>query len=401
MKKGFKVSFIFVITLSILVLASCASKSTVLENVTVNTKEESVEMLTAFYDKILEKGSVKAIYKSGSEVQYVEYVDGTSSCVETADGTKVYAYVDGEDYYYAYESEDYHYAEVNKEYYDLNYCYHRGELRILDYLTEENGTFSCKKRVTQTESATLETIEFEFVAEQGTFRFFGTAKDGYVNQLSISITMPDDPEGNKRVSLRFIYDDVELVVPNGKAWIHQANNLMAINEKEDFFFSTYYSDNVIVDVTSGEFHMIETIADGVDLVDYQTGTKTYAFADDENCYYCLEYEDSKVYFTDPEYYELACNVYYLSYISLFDKFADEEDITFTTQITYEEESDSGILVFTVYQNDEAEVIITATKVDSLVNRVVVESEGTEVVMTFTYGTATNTRPDLSDWYYAE
>ncbi|MBO7369301.1 MAG: hypothetical protein J6U25_03355 [Clostridia bacterium] len=376
---------------SVVVLSGCFSEEIELE---IEGKDECFELLYDFFEDTLDYGNLVVTYKNGNKVQFVEHIDGTTSNVIGADGTTIYAYInDDDEYCYAYESDDYHYYEADEYYYDMFYGFFLTEIKLFETIPEDSGVFTCVK----SSRGSTTKLDFLFTADSGSLSITVTAKRGLVKSIKMADEDYAHPEENSKVTLSFEYDTACVTIPDVESWANIDNNRAAIYERDEFFFSTLYSNSVVVTVQNGESSYVETIADGVDYVAYTNGVKTYAFINDDFDYiYAMDTVDTKIYFVDEEYFEMGRDVYYRMNISVFDALVEEQRVTFTCVVN-EDDDGNGTMTFTVKVDGEPAATITAVKEAGFVKSVNVATDTAARALTFAYGEAVVAVPDISNW----
>ncbi|MBP5193541.1 MAG: hypothetical protein J6126_02285 [Clostridia bacterium] len=368
-------------------------------------KADSIELLYDFLDVFDEDADLVVTYKSGDEVQFVASVKGTTANVIAKDGTILYAFIKDGEYYYALESEDYRYYEADKELYDAYYRYFLNEIAVIDLLPEDGGTFTCstatKEKETDGVTESTATLKFKFDSEYGEIEINASEVNGKLQEIVLEIKDKSEPENDRNFTYTFEYGNAEVTVPDVDAWEIFDNNATAIYTRDEFFFSTLYAGNVIVTVEDGEGVLVETIADGVDLTVYPAGNKTYSFMTEEGEFiYAMEDEVSHYYFTGEDWYEIGCNAYYKTFISIFDEIA-AVGLKFNCEVEEDEESGNGTMIFTIGYGGEVVFTLTATKTEGFVTEATITTAETETTISFVYDEAEVSAPDITDWPHEE
>ncbi|MBS7262928.1 MAG: hypothetical protein KIG36_04915 [Eubacteriales bacterium] len=395
---------------SVLTLVACNSGNTEIEStidLTAEGKKDSLELLNGFFEETLKDPDIVVSYKSGDVLQYTEHIKGTTSNVRGEDGLHIYTFVKDGKYYYAYENEDMHYSEEGKQNYDNNYCYFLSNIKLMDLMPEDSGTFQCASHVKQKEiigkdeqkTESSAELTFDYVAEGGTIKITAKAQNGLVQSVAIESVDKETPANNRNITMAFVYGSAIVMVPDIEGWENEDNNEIAINSRDEFFFQTLYADNVIVRAEREENSFTETIANGVDYVAYVAGNKSYAFmtGDDEYVYATVDGEE-KSYYIGEEMYDTGCNVYYNMNISLYDLFKTMETVSFTCTVEQDENGENGTMVYTIWNTGEVFAVINATKVNGFVTEATITSGDIVQTFSFEYDTAEVTAPDISDWY---
>lgn len=190
-----------------------------------------------------------------------------------------------------------------------------------------------------------------------------------------------------------------------------------------FFEKTFANTNQVVTVKSkGEPFFTETIDGTSDHVVYDgASTETYSFINEEGYIYAMAFassseedsDTSKSYWVSKDYYDSGYFAYKF-YVTVFE-LLPEEGITFNCKVSgkgtigeNDEQSDStSTLTLEVKNGDVGSITITATSKNDLVESVSYsqtaiddngETVNSNLLLTFEYGSASVTVPDLSDWY---
>lgn len=175
----------------------------------------------------------------------------------------------------------------------------------------------------------------------------------------------------------------------------------------DFFKKTFENTNQVVTVKgNGSLVSTETIDGTSDCITYSTtGAYTYSFIKDGEYIYALKDNDSQQYYmVGEENYSYG----YFVYRNSIDILADvpEDGVTFACEVKGSSEDGNSTNSLTLeITTDEGSVKITATSENDLVKTVtIVTNDGGETrttEMTFEYGNASVTLPDISDWEKTE
>lgn len=399
-KKALLVIAALVCALSVFALSACTFGDDGTVKVKAKGKADSLDLLYDFVDVIGEDADMVVTYKSGDEVQYVESVKGTTANVVGKDGSVLYAFIKDGEYYYAFDDGEYRYFEANKEMYDAYYYYFLVDIDLFDMLPEDSGTFTCstatKEKETDGVIESTATLKFKFDSEYGSFTVNASATNGKVEEIVIDRVETAEPENDRTFTITFEYGNAEVTVPDVAAWELYERNDSAIYTRDEFFFSTLYSDNVIITMGNGESVFVETIANGVDVFDIE-GFKTYSFMTEEGEFiFALEDGDSKYYYVGEDWYEIGCDVYYNTYISIFDVLAHSR-LEFYCEVEEDEESGDGSLIFTIGNDDGAIYTLIATRTAYLVTEATVTAGEGTLTISFVYDEAEVSAPDISDW----
>ena len=400
-------------------------------DISADTKADSIEVLTGFFEDTLKDPNVVVTYKVGNEVYFTENVKGTDSYYVTKDGSKVYAYkkgdfyyqaVDGQTevddaivinrYYYTTDSANVaHYDKDTKTYYDNNYCFFMSDIKAMNLIPEEGGTFTASNKGEEKNDESSATLNFDYSSNDGTLKITATAENGLVKSVSIVTTNPAHPEYNRNITMTFAYGSAVVTLPDTDAWDREAaaeaariaGNEQAINAKSDFFAETTNADNVVVTVSiNGEVNYVDAILNDMERTDFHSDFGTYSVytymkaVDEETTdyYYVFDSEDAKYYMVNDDAYDDAVLFYYYNGICIYDV-AAEEGATLSYKV------EGNTLTFTVSKDGETIATLVATKTGDTVSTATytVTDEGRTVVMTyaFAYGTAEITELDLTDF----
>ncbi len=442
---------------SVFALASCGLQEALenadyTEEYTADNKEGSVELINSFFEETLKDPDFVVTNKTeGDKVQYTETVKGTSSHTVYSNGAETFAYKKGEFFYIAaidreengegeVEETRYYYCSdsskggylADDEYstmediYKGNYCSFLGKyvgVGIVDSLPEEGNTFSCVSKGERKDGVTTGSLEFVFTAPTGTLKITADSKDNLVQTLRIVIVDNSDLNASRDFTWTFVYGGASVTLPDTDAWdtedageeagedenqeIIEAN-MGVISKRDEFLDEAVYGENLIVTVSGDVFNFVETIADGIDRVVYDSRT-TYTYLEevgefDFDCYVVFdvkaveeyEMEAEKYYMVNPEDDSYGDNryVYYNYIIGLFDGGEMLESATYTCDI------DGDSMTFKVV-SDEGTFTLDATKTDGVVRTIDISVSDVEepaaITISFEYGSAELSKPDLSEY----
>ncbi len=174
----------------------------------------------------------------------------------------------------------------------------------------------------------------------------------------------------------------------------------------DFFEKTFENTNMVV-TTKGNGSLVstETIDGTSDCITYATtGAETYSFIKDEEYIYALTCDGSNCYMVGTENYGHGYRVFKNS-IDILDALP-ADGVTYACEVKGSSEDGNSTNSLTLeFSTDEGSVKITAASENDLVKTVtIVTNDGGETrttEMTFEYGTASVTLPDISDWEKTE
>ena len=179
-----------------------------------------------------------------------------------------------------------------------------------------------------------------------------------------------------------------------------------------FFENTFKSENCVVTVkdTNGKVQMTETVVGTSHSNVTAEGVKTYAFIDGERYIYAMDMgEGMKSYFVGKEWYDMGC----YSYLEMFAAFKElpdnAEGVTYACSLheegTFGEKEEDNTSTGTFELNIEhanGTMKLTATAQNGYVTTAslaVDSGEGKYTInVSYEYGNASLTLPDLTDWY---
>ena len=442
---------------SVFALASCGLQEALenadyTEEYTADNKEGSVELINSFFEETLKDPDFVVTNKTeGDKVQYTETVKGTSSHTVYSDGAEMFAYKKGEFFYIAaidreengegeVEETRYYYCSdsskggylADDEYstmedmYKGNYCSFLGKyggVGLVDSLPEEGNTFSCIRKGERKDGVTTGSLEFVFTTESGTLKITADSKENLVKTLRIVVTDKSGLNASRDLTWTFVYGGASVTIPDTDAWDREAAeaeaaedakqetieaNMGIIMKRDEFLDEAVYGENLIITVSGDVFNFVETIADGIDRVVYDSYT-TYTYLEevgefDFDCYVVFdvkaveeyEMEAEKYYVVNPEddsYGDNRC-VYYSYIIGLFDGDEALESATYTCDI------EGDAMTFKVV-SDEGTFTLSAIKTGGVVKAIDISISDTEdpttITISFEYGSAELSKPDLSEY----
>ncbi len=432
--KGFKAILLAVGMIFVFALAACSvdlENADYTENYNSSDKEGSVELINAFFEETLKDPDFVVTCKNKDGVeQFTETVKGDACYTLYKNGTEVYAYKKGGFFYMAtvsVEEDDdgnateqrYYYCsdETKRGYYqddengtmediyNNNYCSFMSKytgVNIVALLPEENAEFACDVNYEKKDGVLSGALNFEFSFGNGTVSVSASSEEGKVKTVRVARSDGAD------LTWTFVYGNASIELPDTDAWDREAdaeaqrieNNEKAIDARNEFFGETVCEDNVIVTVAvNGERSYEETIADDVDCIDfgdYRVYTYMEEDADTEeyDYYYVFDGEDAKYYLVNDDAYDSVVMFYYNAGICIYDA-AGESGAAFDCSV------EENTLTFTVSVKGETVATLVATKAGVTVNEATytVAGENGRVVTTYTfvYGSASQTKPDISGW----
>ncbi len=409
----------------VLVLSLSACKWNMSEDANATGKEGSIALLNEFFATTLEDPNFVVTYKSDDVAQYTENVLGKNSFVHNKNDDLTYAYIKDGFYYYVYtykdivdgeivngryyltsdESKQY-YSEYAEDYYNNQYCQFLSNIRLMEMLKEEDGvTFSCDYHKEKEDEQSTSTVEFKYISEGGTITISATAKNDLVKTASMIVVDNTDPNGNRNLSLSFVYGNATIILPDTDAWAEEdfkveeeeepTPNELAIRARDEFLSEGgVYTDNIVITCKAyGSVMFVETLSNGIDKIDnktYQTYTYAKLNAKEDFDYYYV-YDGSEKYYkvNDPLTYGSASAKFYKEHVSLLE---DNEEAVLECVV------EGDTMNYTVKVNDATILQLTATKVDGkILSMTEIFNIGFPMTyeFTFEYDTAPLTEPDLT------
>lgn len=459
MKKALKtLSIVLLVCMTIVfVLASCGLQEALenadyTEEYTADNREGCVELINSFFEETMKDPDFVVTNKNkDGTVQLTETVKGTSSHTVYGNGSELFAFKKGDFYYVVMINQDENYeGEVEEhryyycsdsskpgyykdneygtmeEIYKGDYCHFMSKyngVNIVSILPEEGSAFSCVSRGERRDGVTTGSLEFNFTTEAGTLKITADSKENLVQTIHIVVNDNTTPEASRDITWTFVYGGASVTLPDTDAWDREAAeaeaaedakreaieaNMGVIMKRDEFLDEAVYGENLIVTVSGDVFNFVETIADGIDRVVYDSHT-TYTYLeevgeDDFDCYVVFdvkaveeyEMEAEKYYMVNPEddsYGDNRC-VYYNYIIGLFDGGEELESATYTCDI------EGDAMTFKVV-SDEGTFTLSATKTDGVVKTIDISISDTEdpttITISFEYGSAELSKPDLSEY----
>ena len=194
-----------------------------------------------------------------------------------------------------------------------------------------------------------------------------------------------------------------------REWEYTADNLEDAKDiYDDFFYLTIYNDDMVVKVyTDDELLLTETLDGNKDHMEYAWGEEAYAYNEGDEYIFAVKDEHTKYYFTDEDsYYELS-----LAFEFFINVFSDLEADKLTVSLSskgksipegYSVHSDAVLTAEIKYEGWTSNIraVKERDKVVSFENALTDENGTTTTKITFEFGNASVTMPDLSDWFNA-
>ena len=396
-------------------------------------KDSSIALLNEFFNKTLEDANFAVSVNSNGVKQYTENIKGKTSYVINKDDTISCAYIADEHYYYASTSKDIvdgkvvesrfyvtsdeskqYYSEYAQTYYEGSYCQFMGNIKLLDFLKDEDGSFTCVFHSEGTMEESKGNVVFKFVADTGYITITATSENDLVKTLDIIVVDNVNESGNRNITMSFKYGDPFISLPDLDKWAEEDYkveeedgddeeddpNTLAIMARDEFLGEGHvFADNTAITCKNlGALVFTETLSNGIDKIDYGT-RQTYTFAkengDDYDYYYVYVDSSSKYYkINDPLTYGANQEKFYSEYIALFDESS--------TDYVFECEVVEDTMTFTVKQDGEAVYLITATRSEGFITKVETSVPSFVLLIgttefTFEYDVEPLIEPDLTDF----
>ena len=176
----------------------------------------------------------------------------------------------------------------------------------------------------------------------------------------------------------------------------------------NFFEGTYAASNLEVSATSGGTVQFKESIDGTsDCSEFASnGTKAYSFMNGDEYVYAVDGDDSQYYMTGKENYEMG-RLFYKNYVDVLDDLPEDGQATFSCVVKGSKKDgvSNATLTLEIKNGDQGSIIVTATARDDLVQTAVMdvtdEGQNRKSELTFTYGSAKVTLPDISTWSKVE
>ena len=197
--------------------------------------------------------------------------------------------------------------------------------------------------------------------------------------------------------------------PRTEDWLFTADNLADAQDIYDsFFFMTIYEENMIVTVSNDDgVYLTETIDGEKDRVEYAWDEEYFTYKDGDDFIFAVADGDNRYYFVDEEKYDENS----LAVAFFLDVLSDLPDEGVTISLASE-----GTSTFSEYDvsidatltleivNGDATTNVTAVKESDKVvsfRCVYTDPDGSYAVeVTFSFGDASVTTPDLTGWFNA-
>jgi len=187
-------------------------------------KEGSVELLGQFFEGTYANTNQVVTLKTEGKVSLTETIDGTSSYVSYADGTKLYSFIDGENYICASSTADgENYYVIGEERYNFGYFAYKMYVDVLsDYPESDDLTYSCVVKGSGTFSeneenvSSSETLTAEIKnGDETVLSISASAKDSLVRNLDCEYTVDGTTVS---FTLTFVYGTASVTVPDISGW---------------------------------------------------------------------------------------------------------------------------------------------------------------------------------------
>ena len=203
----------------------------------------------------------------------------------------------------------------------------------------------------------------------------------------------------------------EFKIEGDETWSYSAEDKEgSVQLFSNFFEETFKNTNQVVTITSeGKTMSVETIDGTKDCTTYtETGATAYAFVDGDKYIYAVSSNDiDKSYWESKDYYDMNYFVF-KSRLSVLDE-VPADAATFTCEVEgsgkfsedESKQSSTETLKLSVVVSEDNKLVINATSKNGLVEKATIETtadgETRVSVISFEYGSASVTIPDLSSW----
>jgi len=197
-------------------------------------------------------------------------------------------------------------------------------------------------------------------------------------------------------------------------WEYKADDKEGTEELyNNFFEKTNASTNTVVTISgSNGVISVESIDGTSDFQNIRGGeTQAYSFVKDGEYYYAVSSSDSNYYMTGKENYDMGYNAY-KNYIEFFDAVPEGDGVTYSCVVNGNKNKDgesSATMTLEIDAGAEGKITMTATAKNDLVESLTFTSTSAEegvsetftISMSFVYGSASVTIPDVSGWSKVE
>ena len=432
---------VVVCVVSIFAFAACNLKEAIenadfTEDFSSTDKEGSLSLINAFFSETLKnKNFVVTCKDKESVLQFTETVKDDASYVLGANGSQTYAYKKGDVYYWvsitqekdddgeSVENRTYYCSDETKEsyledmvsIYNANYCQFMADVNLVKMLPAEGATYSCKSHADKEEGAITASLTFEYKTTAGTFTITASSANDLVQTVHLVLNDTTDSQANRDLTLTFAYGSASITLPDTDAWDEEAaakrkrieDNEQAIKDRNEYLAFAMSAENVtvtVMDFLTFSNVLTETIADGIDCVDYGT-SKTYAYMEEidevtADYYVVYEYDDDEnTYTVNEEDYDDHCLVWYDMFVSLYD-----EDFLESADFTFEEKD--GTMTYNVEYEGDVIHSVSVTGNQKPITQIGVSGmdENGDRFMTaimLSYGSSNVQKPDLSAYTLSE
>ena len=182
---------------------------------TADGKEDSLQLLTEFFADTCASENLVVTVKSGDAVTITESVVGDSGCVVfAASGVTAYSFKQDGAFIGASDEGESKTYRKGEGAYSAYYRFFYAKIRLLD-AADESNTFSCvtkgeEKETAETKTSTAE-LTFEMTGESGTVKITATAKDGLVQNATITAD-------GETVTQTYAYGSASVTLPDLTDW---------------------------------------------------------------------------------------------------------------------------------------------------------------------------------------
>lgn len=146
----------------------------------------------------------------------VEMIDGSSSFVQYAYGTKTYAFKDGADYLYAVDDGEMRYYTVSKDAYDYGYFAYTTYFDLESLPPDNDGySYACSVQGSRNGEESVSTLTLEMKSGEGPVTVTATAKNGLVERIAYTA---GEGEELFKLSMTIVYGNASVTVPDISGW---------------------------------------------------------------------------------------------------------------------------------------------------------------------------------------
>ena len=210
----------------------------------------------------------------------------------------------------------------------------------------------------------------------------------------------------------FALASCEIKIEGDETWTYSAETKEdTANLLNNFMEKTLKNTNQVVTVKNGDtVVMVETIDGTKGHVFYSKDNQTYSFIDGENYIYAMPGEDYNTFWKSKTYYGYGYFAYKSSFVDIVSKVPEDDSVKFSCHVegsgTFGEDPDkqtsSETIEIEIDHGEQGKIKINAESKNGLVEKYVYTitdaSRTTTITLTFEYGNASVTVPDITGWY---